>query len=61
MSSRRKQHRLAYYITAIHESEDDPDKLMELLDDAAKQPKKVIGDEDYERIFWLVYGKDGYT
>lgn len=51
---RRKQHRLRYYVAKLPAAETS-DKILSLLDDAAHQPKRVISDKDYEKIYWRAH------
>lgn len=53
-TKRRKQHSLRYYVAELPAAETS-DKILSLLDDAAHQPKRVISDKDYEKIYWQAH------
>lgn len=48
---RRKLRRPAYYAQALSEAT-SVKEILELVNDAAHQPKSYIGEKDYEKIFW---------
>ena len=48
---RRKLRRPAYYTQALPEATSIKE-ILELVDDAAHQPMRYIGEKDYEKIFW---------
>lgn len=49
---RRKQHRAKYYRQAIPAAA-TLDEVLDLVEDAAKQPRSVLSDTEYTEIFWL--------
>lgn len=53
-SKRRKQHRLAYYLAELTEDK-SLREIINLRVDAAHQPRSVISDNDYERIYWRAH------
>ena len=52
---RRPQHRLAYYMSMLPTAETDR-QILDLVMDAAKQPKRILSDADYEQIYWRAHG-----
>lgn len=51
---RRRQHSRKYYAAEMT-SEKTSAEILSLLDDAAHQPRRVISDEDYEKIYWQAH------
>lgn len=50
-SKRRPQHRPSYYERELPKA-DSIGAVVDLLNEAARQPKRIISDKEYERIFW---------
>ena len=57
MKRKKKEHHDLPYYEEILDSIHDPGKIMDLLDDAASQPKKYISTKDFEKLFWLAQDK----
>lgn len=55
--SKRKTHRLRYYLTTLQDPSLTPRQLDELLTDAAKQMPSILSDADYDKIYWLVMSR----
>ena len=53
-TKRRRQHRPSYYLTQLPEAQ-SAREVLDLLSDAAHQPKRLVTDEDYERIYWQAH------
>ena len=50
-TKRRPQHRPIYYTRKLDERPDER-TILELVREAALQPKRLISDEEYTSIYW---------
>lgn len=51
MARKRRQHRPSFYDRMLGEAVYTRE-ILELVDDAAHQPRSIISDKDYEKIYW---------
>ncbi len=51
MAKRRPQHRPSYYVKKLNERPDER-TIINLIDEAAHQPKRLISDEEYTQLYW---------